>query len=528
MTSQINPSNIDGNYPVAGVPNNTQGFRDNFTNTRSNFDIAANEITALQTRAVLKSALPGTTLDNNMNDQELYAVRLRDVSYTYIPVPATSGPITIDYAAAPFQLITPTGSISIAFANWPAAGTVGSIRIGFNITNTAYTVTLPAAVSIGIDGIEGISPGTPGVSNTITFGRTGQYAFEFASNDGGANIWLFDQSRPQSKFFGNVEITANTVSTSTTTGALQVDGGVGIEGNLNVGGVFVTYNGNNNPVFSASTSGFVTINAPVIPGNSIGALNIVGSTGGNYQPIYNPGSMLHITGNDGEAARITVDSFGNTAPITYVNRSARGNPSAPGNTQSGDVLCRFVASGWIGNTYSVNVANVAPTSVEFIATENYNSTSAGSKIDFYTSPNGAIVKTLSATMAANGVTSTQSIAVNGGSGKVGYSAGAGGTVAQSGNKSSGVTLNKQTGEITMTSTNLAAATTVQFTLTNSTIANTDVMVINIVGGAATGAAYNLDAACNNGSAVISVRNITAGTLGEALVLRYVVIKGAVT
>jgi len=527
MTSQINPQNINGNYPVAGQPNNTQGFRDNFTNTRTNFETAANEITALQTRSIFKSALPGTTLDNNMNGQELYAVRLRDVNYTYLPVPATAGAITIDYKAALFQLVTPTGSVSLAFTNWPAAGTQGSIRVAFNITSVGFTVTLPPAVSIGVEGVEGIEPGVPGVSNTITFVRTGQFAFEFATVDGGNTIWLFDQSRPRTKFFGNVQVTAEIDSTSPTTGALQVQGGTGIVGNLNVGGNFATYDGTGNAVLSATTAGFININTPVIPANTNGALNIVGSTDRSFQPVYNPGSMLHITGNDGVSARITTDSFGNTAPITFVNRHARGTPSTPANTQSGDVLCRFVASGWIGNTYSVNVANVAPTSIEFVATENYNSTSAGSRIEFYTSPNGAITKTLSATMTASGVSSTRDIAVNGGTGKVGYSAGAGGTVAQSGNKSGGVTLNKQSGEITMQNTNLAAATIVSFVLTNSTIANTDVIVINHVSGGTIGA-YTVTGACNNGSATIYVRNNTAGTLGEALVLRYVVVKGAVT
>ena len=48
MTSQINPNNIDGTYPVAGQDNNSQGFRDNFTNTKTNFQLAANEISDLQ------------------------------------------------------------------------------------------------------------------------------------------------------------------------------------------------------------------------------------------------------------------------------------------------------------------------------------------------------------------------------------------------------------------------------------------------------------------------------------------------
>ena len=37
MASSINPSNIDGTYPVAGQDNDSQGFRDNFTNVKTNF-----------------------------------------------------------------------------------------------------------------------------------------------------------------------------------------------------------------------------------------------------------------------------------------------------------------------------------------------------------------------------------------------------------------------------------------------------------------------------------------------------------
>ena len=66
MTSAINPNNIDGAYPVAGQDNNSQGFRDNFTNTKTNFQYAADEITDLQSKVVLKQALTGTTLDNDM------------------------------------------------------------------------------------------------------------------------------------------------------------------------------------------------------------------------------------------------------------------------------------------------------------------------------------------------------------------------------------------------------------------------------------------------------------------------------
>lgn len=48
MSSNINPNNINGNFPVAGQDNDSQGFRDNFTNILNNFSFAASEVTDLQ------------------------------------------------------------------------------------------------------------------------------------------------------------------------------------------------------------------------------------------------------------------------------------------------------------------------------------------------------------------------------------------------------------------------------------------------------------------------------------------------
>ena len=190
MTSQINPNDIDGNYPVAGVPNNTQGFRDNFTNTSTNFQYAADEITELQNKAVVKAALSGTTLDNNMNDGLIYSVKLEDVSWTYVQNTATSGSITLDYSAGQYQYVSTSGSISLGFSNWPISGTAGMLQVAVNVTNTAYTLTLPAAVTLGIVGIQGIS------SNVITFDAIGTYQFQFTTTDNGTTITVYDLNRP--------------------------------------------------------------------------------------------------------------------------------------------------------------------------------------------------------------------------------------------------------------------------------------------------------------------------------------------
>jgi hypothetical protein len=111
-------------------------------------------------------------------------------------------------------------------------------------------------------------------------------------------------------------------------------------------------------------------------------------------------------------------------------------------------------------------------------------------------------------------------------GAIGYTANTGGTVTQATDKSTGVTLNKLTGAITMNGAALATITAVSFTLTNSTIAAADVVLVSIKSGATAGA-YSVEVdAVAAGSCQISLRNNTAGSLSEAVVLNYAVIKGS--
>ncbi len=107
--------------------------------------------------------------------------------------------------------------------------------------------------------------------------------------------------------------------------------------------------------------------------------------------------------------------------------------------------------------------------------------------------------------------------------KVGYVTGDGGAVTQSTSKSTGVTLSKKCGQITLNGAALAADTTVSFTLTNTTIAATDLLVLNHVSGGTAGS-YLLNAQCAAGSASINVRNITAGSLSEAIVIGFALVK----
>ena len=190
MASNINPNNIDGSYPVAGQDNNSQGFRDNFTNIKVNFQYAEEEINDLESNAILKAALTGSTLDNNMGNNTIYAVNLKDVSYTAFAATGTSGTVTLNFAEAPYQTVAPsTGSITLAFTNFPASSYFGILRVQVIVTNLAYTLTLPAAVSLGTTGLQGYSGGV------ITFAATGTYVFDFSTSDGGTTVTINDVTR---------------------------------------------------------------------------------------------------------------------------------------------------------------------------------------------------------------------------------------------------------------------------------------------------------------------------------------------
>ena len=533
MTSAINPNDINDAYPVAGQPNNTQGFRDNFAGTKTNFQAAAAEITDLQTKSVLTAALTGgsaLTTQNNMLGAPLIGAKIRNFSADTVNIATTSGPIAVDYSQGHYQRIATTGNIGLSFTNWPTSGSYGSTILQLNIDSAGRTVTIPAAVTYGTAGVQGLA------NSVITFAQAGTYQFEFSSSDGGSNITIQDLNRPLTNFTNPVHITSNVVSTSTNTGALIVDGGTGIAGNLSVGGDLVSYSGANVVFRAYAANGFVQINAPSVPANVSGALNIVGTSSGNVQPVTNAGGMIHITGNDGVTSRITNDAFGTGANPVYVGRFARGNVNVPAVPQNNDVLSRFVGVGWNGTAYGPSGGGLAPCTIDMVAKETYSGTAQGSEIQFYNAPIGSNVRTLSATITSNASTFSSVVSVTGNivsagnvllsdGGTVGYNTGAGGTVTQSGNKSSGVTLNKPSGEITTASTSLGASSSVSFTLTNSTISAKDLLLINLVGGGTPGS-YYFGANCSAGSAIITISNRTAGSLSEALVLRYAVIRGS--
>ena len=109
--------------------------------------------------------------------------------------------------------------------------------------------------------------------------------------------------------------------------------------------------------------------------------------------------------------------------------------------------------------------------------------------------------------------------------QIGYGTAAQGAVTQLTDKGTGVTLNKSAGRITMNNAALAGNTAITFTLTNSLISTNDVIILNVGSVGTAGAYTTYVSSLAAGSAVLTLRNLTSGSLSEAVVINYAIIHG---
>ena len=309
MSSNINPNNIDGAYPVAGQDNNSQGFRDNFTNTKTNFQYAANEITELQNKVVLKSALTGTTLDNNMLGSVLSNAQLQDMSQTSVSLGTIGGSVAIDYSAGSYQTITPNASVSLSFANWPVAGAAGAVVVRLTITNISYTLTMPVYVGAGasarsVYGIEGIAynggdpisaPGSY-TGSTITFAETGTYELLFQTDDAGATVYLAELTRPRNRFTNGITVTSGAVIAA---GAEDLASGAAA--NLSLTASYFSTAAAETATLAAGTNG------------QIKTFAMYADSGDMVITVTNAGWKTSGTGT------ITFDAIGDSCTLQYIN-----------------------------------------------------------------------------------------------------------------------------------------------------------------------------------------------------------------
>jgi len=187
-TSQINPTNINAAYPVAGQDNNTQGFRDNFNNIRTNFEYAESEINSLLSNSVLKGEA-----SNDFAGSIIYGARLQNTGYVQVNQGNIAPTANINFASGSFQTITANDNTTLSFLNLPVSGTTAVLTLAIearaaNATAEPYSVTV-ANVSAASSGIIGYNPST----GILSFPRTnstiaGTHTYQLITDDQGSSF----------------------------------------------------------------------------------------------------------------------------------------------------------------------------------------------------------------------------------------------------------------------------------------------------------------------------------------------------
>jgi hypothetical protein len=123
MASSINTDNIKTNYPVAGENNDTQGFRDNFSEIVSNLKAAESEITALQNNTAktnAESQFFGNKITNAEFDQTTTTV------YQFGNVDTDQN---VNFQNGLYQTLIVGGDITLTLDGWPEAERLAKITV---------------------------------------------------------------------------------------------------------------------------------------------------------------------------------------------------------------------------------------------------------------------------------------------------------------------------------------------------------------------------------------------------------------
>lgn len=197
--STINTGSIDVSYPNPGKNNSTQGFRDNFAAIKSNLDISKNEISDLQNKVLVKSALSGSPLDNDMSNTLISnALTLGFRSTTFNLGGNLSGNVMIDLTKGDVQYGTVTGNIALQFSKWAPDETQSCVELILDLSSqsSVYNISLPSGVNSGTKTLEYYSGSGVGGMMKIPSSVT-KLHFKFTTIDCGENITIQTLSAPR-------------------------------------------------------------------------------------------------------------------------------------------------------------------------------------------------------------------------------------------------------------------------------------------------------------------------------------------
>jgi hypothetical protein len=205
--------------------------------------------------------------------------------------------------------------------------------------------------------------------------------------------------------FGEFAIYGNTISTINPTANINI-GLPGSTGYVDIERpVAINSTGGGAPAFLVEQNGTVSIFTYGNVAANTAALLINGSASGNDQPRNFGGSMIQVTAQDNNPARMSADAFGvdgtgQNAYVAWAARVARGNVNTPSQTLAGDTMFRITSQGWSNSgAYIGSIVRYNQ-----VALENFATGKAGTRHNFAaTAVGSATIKNI-ANIDATGLT----------------------------------------------------------------------------------------------------------------------------
>jgi hypothetical protein len=184
MASNINTTDIDAEYPVAGQDNDSQGFRDNFSTIKDNFVAAKSEIETLQSETAKIND------NNDFSENVISNAGLENVWHeTSLLGGVDADSQILNFGDGSFQSFTTARSVAIQFDGWPASGKYARMRISVrsNSDGDSRTVTFGGAT---IKYSEGFFDGTDTFVPLTVDSISNPKVVDVWTTDGGVSLYV--------------------------------------------------------------------------------------------------------------------------------------------------------------------------------------------------------------------------------------------------------------------------------------------------------------------------------------------------
>jgi len=185
-SNDINTGGIDTAYPVAGQDNDSQGFRDNFSNIKQAIDDAKSALSTLEGIA------PSTQADNDFNDNKIKKAILQDTALAAPSAETLAGETNVDYTAGHYRRLICTtekpDTNTVVIQNFAPAEALSHmmLEVRSNNTNQKFLNFSTPSGNILTD------TANLDLSSDVDMTDTNaKYIFEVWSPDQGANIFVY-------------------------------------------------------------------------------------------------------------------------------------------------------------------------------------------------------------------------------------------------------------------------------------------------------------------------------------------------